>query len=98
MLFVGINSTCLSLAARARHYRHAHCEGIAMLATYCSEKDIDAISLGQTVWVPFVILVCGRIANGQPGFAWLEFLFLALLALALPMMTWTLYRLVQRLF
>ena len=69
-----------------------------MLTTYRCDWDIDAISFGQTVWVPFVIILCGQIANGHRGFAWAEFLVLALSALALPVLTWVSYRFVQRLF
>lgn len=69
-----------------------------MLSVYRRDWDIDALSLGLVIWFPFVILLCGHIANGQPEFAWLEFLTLTLCALASPLVTWNLYRLVQALF
>ena len=69
-----------------------------MWATHRCDWDIDAFSLGQMVWVPFVIIICGRIADGYSGFAWAEFLLLALSALALPVLVWGFYRFVQKLF
>ena len=69
-----------------------------MLAVYRDDRNMDAVLLGLTVWIPFVILLCGRIADDQAAFAWLEFLLLSLVAQGFPILIWCVYRRVQELF